>query len=125
MDGEVDQITEDGTLVREHLTRLQPANGMLGLRWEPPHSRFWAQAEVVASDEADRLSLRDRVDTQRIPPGGTPSWIVGNVRAGYALSRCATVTAAVENVTDENYRFHGSGVNEPGINVIVALDVTF
>ena len=37
----------------------------------------------------------------------------------------ATVAAAVENVANRDYRQHGSGVNEPGTNVLLALDVRF
>ena len=35
------------------------------------------------------------------------------------------LTAAVENVLDEDYRHHGSGQNEPGVNAIVGLDWSF
>jgi outer membrane receptor protein involved in Fe transport len=35
------------------------------------------------------------------------------------------LSLAVENLTDEDYRTHGSGVNEPGRNLVVALQTTF
>ena len=31
----------------------------------------------------------------------------------------------VENITDEDYRIHGSGQNMPGRNFYFAVDVTF
>ena len=36
-----------------------------------------------------------------------------------------TLTFAVENVTNEGYRIHGSGVNEPGRNFVFGLEMTF
>jgi hemoglobin/transferrin/lactoferrin receptor protein len=33
--------------------------------------------------------------------------------------------AAVENITDKDYRVHGSGVNEPGTNAVLGLHLTF
>jgi hemoglobin/transferrin/lactoferrin receptor protein len=32
---------------------------------------------------------------------------------------------AVENISDKDYRIHGSGLNEPGFNVILGADCRF
>lgn len=123
MDGEVDQL--DAALVkrRHHFDRLPPFTSLLGLRYEPPRGRAWAQLEWVHAGKADRLSFQNETDTQRIPPGGTPGYDVLHLRAGYRLSRHADLLAALENLTDENYRIHGSGLNEPGFNVVLGLDL--
>jgi hemoglobin/transferrin/lactoferrin receptor protein len=125
MRGEVDQFDASGVLVRAPATRLMPLTGLLGLRYESCDGGFWAEGEVSAADEQDLLSLRDRTDTQRIPPGGTPGWTVANLRAGWRLSRDARVTVALENLFDEDYRIHGSGVNEPGRNLVILFDARF
>lgn len=125
MDGEVDQLTATLQEVRDDFDRLMPFTTLLGLRWEPPGGRLWAQVEWVHAEKADRLSLQNETDTQRIPPGGTPGYDVLHVRAGYRLLRGVDVLLAVENLTDENYRIHGSGVNEPGLNVVLGLDMRF
>jgi outer membrane receptor protein involved in Fe transport len=47
---------------------------------------------------------------------------------GLPQSRCGRSCfgfAAVENLTDEDYRIHGSGVNEPGRNFVLAMDARF
>jgi hemoglobin/transferrin/lactoferrin receptor protein len=36
------------------------------------------------------------------------------LRGGIRLAEALDLTLALENVTDEDYRIHGSGVNEPG-----------
>jgi hemoglobin/transferrin/lactoferrin receptor protein len=124
MDSEVDELDPaTGQLVKSPLSRQQPWRGVAGVRVEPPGCRMWGQAEVVWSDHADQLSLRDLTDTRRIPPGGTPSWTVVNLRTGIKLSRRVRASLALENVFDEDYRIHGSGVNEPGRNLVGGIDL--
>ena len=71
------------------------------------------------------MNTRDRGDTQRIPPGGTPGYAVFNLKYGHQLTEALLLTLALENVTDEEYRIHGSGQNEPGINFIFGASMTF
>lgn len=122
MDGDVDTYpTSAPTLVREPIDRLMPFTLNAGFRWAPENSGLWLEGQVSYSDEQDDLSTRDTADTDRIPPGGTPDFTVLMLRGGWRLSEQFNLSAAVENVFDEDYRVHGSGVNEPGRNVIVSL----
>ena len=126
IDGEVDTFpTAAPTLEREPISRLMPTTGQIGLRWDAPSRDAWLEGVVTIADEQDDLSTRDRSDTQRIPPGGTPGYAVVSLRSGWQVDDNLTVTAALENITDENYRIHGSGVNEPGINLILGVEVAF
>ncbi len=125
MDGEVDQFTASGERVRDEFDRLMPLTGLLGLRYEPSGGRFWAQAELAMAEKADRLSLQNETDTQRIPPGGTPGYAVLNLRAGFAIADGVDLLLAVENVFDEDYRIHGSGVNEPGRSLLFGFSAEF
>jgi len=126
MDGEVDTFpTSAPVKVREPIDRLMPPTGIVGVRWDHPGRAIWVEALVTAAGKQDDLSTRDRADTQRIPPDGTPGYTVLTLRGGWRLSRNLTITAAVENITDEEYRIHGSGQNEPGRNFVLALDGTF
>ncbi len=76
-------------------------------------------------DNQDRLSPRDKADTQRIPAGGTPGYTVYSLRGGAEVIEGLKVFAGIENITDVDYRVHGSGQNEPGTNVILGVDWTF
>lgn len=105
----------------EYSSRLLPLSGSLALRWSHPTLPLWAEARVLASTLADRLSRSDREDDQRIPTGGTPSHAVASLRAGFDPTAQISLTAAVENIFDDDYRIHGSGQNEPGINTILGL----
>ncbi|MBN2301167.1 MAG: TonB-dependent receptor [Lentisphaerae bacterium] len=115
--------TSDPVLVEEPMDRLMPPTARLGLRWDS--DRYWAECGCVVAAKADKLSSTDKRDTSRIPPGGTPGYTVYDLRFGFDVSNDLSVSAALENVTDEDYRIHGSGVNEPGRNLVLAADWVF
>ena len=107
------------------VSRLSPLVASLALRYDSPDQRWWVEGRITAADKQDELSARDQRDTQRIPPGGTPSYLVASIRAGMQVSENLELTAALENITDEDYRIHGSGVNQPGINAIIGAKVSW
>ena len=80
---------------------------------------------MTAAGRQDNLSTRDLADTQRIPPEGTPGYVTGTLRSGWEVRDGLSVSAAVENLTNEDYRIHGSGLNAPGTNVIFGMDLRF
>lgn len=123
MDGEVDQLDPAGVKRRRPLDRTMPLSFMVGARLGSAESRFWTQAELLHQEDADRLSFRDETDVRRIPPGGTPAWTTFNWRVGARLGRDVTASLGVENLFDENYRIHGSGVNEVGRNFVLTLAI--
>jgi hemoglobin/transferrin/lactoferrin receptor protein len=102
-----------------------PLTGLAGLRWDSPGRRWFVEGTVQMVDDATRLSTGDRNDTQRIPPGGTPGYTVATLRSGWQVNEALLLTAAVENFTDEAYRIHGSGVNQPGVNFVFGAQVRF
>ena len=67
------------------------------------------------------LSTRDQADTQRIPPGGTPSYTLWEIRGGWRINEHANLTLGLENILNADYRVHGSGSNGLGRNFIVRL----
>ena len=66
----------------------------------------------------ENLSKKDLDDDQRIPTNGTPGYLVGSGRGGWQARENLLVTLGIENFTDEDYRVHGSGVNEQGLNAL-------
>jgi hemoglobin/transferrin/lactoferrin receptor protein len=125
MEGKVDTFPTSAPQVRrEYIDRLMPFTSQLGLRWEEPGGGKWAELVGVFAADADRLSTRDKGDTSRIPPGGTPSYMVLHARSGWRLNRSTTMNLALDNLTNEDYRIHGSGQNMPGVNLILGLSVS-
>ena len=110
-----------GPIEQEYASRLLPLSGSLALRWQSPSLPFWIEGRVTASVKADHLSSSDRGDTQRIPTGGTPSYAIASLRGGYNPAENIQLTAALENLVDDDYRLHGSGQNEPGFNAILGV----
>jgi outer membrane receptor protein involved in Fe transport len=96
----------------------------VGARWQHGRVPFWAEFTVEAADNQDKLADADKTDS-RFPPGGTPGWTAYHLRCGWDVTDALTLTLAVENITDKEYRIHGSGVNEPGRNVVFAARAKF
>ena len=126
MEGQVDAYpTSDPVAVRDDVSRLMPLTGQAAVRWQPAGQLYWLEAVVDAAEKATRLSADDERDTQRIPDGGTPGYAVLALRGGATVRDDLRLTVALENVADEDYRIPGSGVNEPGRNLVVQAEWTF
>ncbi|MCI0541529.1 MAG: TonB-dependent receptor [Verrucomicrobiales bacterium] len=128
MEGEVEVFpatTSSSALVTEPVSRLMPTTVDLGLLWEHSSRKFWGEAFGTITARQDNLSSADRRDNQRIPPGGTPGYAICGIRAGWRPCENFNLTLAVENLTDEDYRIHGSGLNEPGRNFIASAEFRF
>jgi hemoglobin/transferrin/lactoferrin receptor protein len=126
MEGKVDAYpTSAPERAKDDLSRVMPLTGRLALRWQPAGKAYWLEGVVDAADKADRLSAADARDTQRIPPGGTPAYVVGSLRGGLRANDALAFTLAVENLADADYRIHGSGVNEPGRQLVFSAELTF
>lgn len=107
------------------IDKMQPATGLIGIRWTHTSKKYWAEGLVTMVRHQHRLSPGDKLDTQRIPPGGTPGYAVVTLRGGVKINDHVTVSASLENLGDKDYRVHGSGQNESGLNAILAIDAGF
>ncbi len=126
VNGRVTQFPTSASVKKdEPLDKMMPPTAHLGLRWDHPTKKYWAETILTMADDQEHLSSGDQRDTQRIPPGGTPGYAVASVRGGAQLGKHFTLTTALENLTNKDYRVHGSGLNEPGINFVIAVDGRF
>ena len=50
-----------------------------------------------------------------------PSWVTLNLRTQYQLNDNTTITASLENITDQRYKTYSSGIAATGRNFILAL----
>jgi hemoglobin/transferrin/lactoferrin receptor protein len=108
-----------------HFSRIPPVKTILGIRWESEKEKCFFEAHTVIADKQDKLAPEDKADTSRIPPGGTPGYVIYNARGGVTVTDTLKVSAAVENITDKDYRVHGSGINGAGTNFIFSVDLRF
>lgn len=120
---------QDGDLeaggVREPISRLMPFTAEAGIRWTGLDGALRVELLAIGADRQDHLPLRDQLDTQRIPPGGTPGYVIGTLRGAWQVNDGLTLTAGLENFTDEAYRVHGSGINGAGRNFLFGAEWTF
>ena len=94
------------------LSRIPPAQGILGLRWRDPELRSYFAVYTWMSDRQERLDPVRDVTDERIPIGGTPGFATLNARFGrtFGCGDQHRASISLENITDQPYQVHGSGV---------------
>jgi outer membrane receptor protein involved in Fe transport len=106
---------------KEPLRRIPPFNGRLKSIYKM--NKWFAAAEFQFASHQRRLAQGDK-DDNRIPVGGTPGWESLNFFGGYNLS-IIQINAGIQNIFNEDYRTHGSGINAAGRNAWISLNVIF
>ncbi len=100
---------------------IPPFFGKLELGWQRSNSELQFYSRFASLQP--RLST-DAMDDPRIPVGGTPGWFTLNIRGRYIFSENIQINMAIENLLDRLYREHGSGINAPGRNFILGLQIS-
>lgn len=117
--------TSSNNEITEHFSRIMPLTAHLGIKWQSDDKQKWLGADLTLAAKQDKLSEGDKEDTQRIPPGGTPSYQLLNIYSGWQANKNLLLTLQLNNVFDEAYRSHGSGSNEPGRSLIIGSTFSF
>ena len=121
-DGNIEQAAYVGGAIGEDvIRRLHPLTASATLKWTHPSQRYWIAGRVQAAANQNNLSALAASDTQRIPVNGTPSYLVTSIFTGWEVSENIQLNFALENLTDEDYRIHGSGQNMPGRNLTMSV----
>lgn len=108
------------------LRMVPPLYGVAVLRYEAPRLGpvlGFAEISVRGAGRQTRLSPEDQKDS-RIPEGGTPAWWTLNLRVGAQVGAHLRVLLAAENLLDQEYKYHGSGVYAPGTSVVLQVEGT-
>jgi hemoglobin/transferrin/lactoferrin receptor protein len=110
----------------DRLNTIPPLNGVLGVRWHDQLAnglRYWCEfgSNFYAAQEHPAAGENE-----------TPGYTFYNLRSGIAFDygnfKNITLSVNIENLFDKKYRNHLSTVdfyNEPGINVVTSLKVSF
>ncbi|MBI4903048.1 MAG: TonB-dependent receptor [Acidobacteria bacterium] len=65
-------------------------------------------------------------DNSRVPLYlSNAGWTVLGLRTGIPLGERFQIAAAIENILDRNYRYHGSGIDAPGFNTWVGIKIVY
>tara|TARA_B100001250_G_C19562322_1_gene683901 strand:- start:301 stop:645 length:345 start_codon:yes stop_codon:yes gene_type:complete len=105
------------------LSRIPPLNGSGELTWRDRSSGAYIGFATRWATKQDRLSVGD-VSDARIPKGGTPGYVVHDLRAGLRVAQTFQASLVLENLADENYRTHGSGVLGAGRSLVLNLELS-
>ena len=103
------------------LRRIPPLFGQLRVKYKISN-RISAGSVLKAATKQSRLSEGD-IDDDRIPDGGTPGWICWDAYAAYSTNSWIFSLHAL-NLTNSNYRIHGSGLQQPGTGLLLKLQST-
>ena len=127
MEGDLERFatTSSTDAITENLSRLMPITTTFGISWANVDESLWFDLATTMAAKANKLSSGDISDTQRIPPGGTPSYTLVNLRGGKMINEHLNINVALNNLLDEAYRAHGSGTNEPGRGVTLGITASF
>ncbi|MFY7816792.1 MAG: TonB-dependent receptor plug domain-containing protein [Akkermansiaceae bacterium] len=114
-----------GPTAEEPYSRALPLTASMALRWTHPSQKYWIESRLLAAEKADRLSAADIADVQRFPSGGTPSYVVPMIYSGWQVNDHLLATLGLENISNVDFRHHGSGNNEPGFNAVLGVRTTW
>jgi outer membrane receptor protein involved in Fe transport len=113
--------TDEGNTVPAD--RIPPLNGRIGAVYRYGH-RWRVEPYLDFASQQDRLSPRD-VSDPRINPQGTSGWGTLNVLVSWQAGEGLELGLRLQNLGDNNYREHGSGINAPGRNIGLWLNTLF
>jgi outer membrane receptor protein involved in Fe transport len=105
----------------EPLRRIPPLFGRVMSTYNK--AKWFASAELQFAGKQDRLAQGDKEDN-RIPASGTPGWQIVNCYAGYTFSNLR-LNVGLQNLLNEDYRTHGSGINGVGRSAFLSATVNF
>jgi outer membrane receptor protein involved in Fe transport len=105
----------------EPLRRTPPLNGNASVRYS--FKKLYLSTELGWAARQTRLAQGDK-DDNRIPRGGTPTWRVLNLYAGYQY-KMLQFRLSGQNLLNEDYRTHGSGINGVGRSAVMEMQVSF
>lgn len=104
---------------KEPLRRIPPLFGRVLSTYTK--DKWYVSADIQYATSQNRLAQGDK-DDNRIPAGGTPGWQTVNAYTGYSLSRLR-LNAGIQNILNEDYRTHGSGINGVGRSIWISATV--
>jgi hemoglobin/transferrin/lactoferrin receptor protein len=122
-----EEETEDG--IDSPLRHAAPWFGTTHLRYKREALKLDLNAQYNGEIANKDMPLTELSKTYMYAIDGngnpySPSWMVLNFRAQYAINHYTNLTAGIENILDKRYRPYSSGIVAPGRNFVVSLNLT-
>ena len=106
---------------KEPMRRIPPFNGRFSTTYKK--NNWFITGEWVSAQKQTRLAQGDK-DDNRIPVGGTPGWNVINLYGGITWKHLE-IGVGLQNLMNEDYRTHGSGINGYGRSGWMNIKISF
>ena len=103
----------------EPMRRIPPLNGNFSVNYQT--HKWYAGIDMLWAASQHRLAKGDTEDN-RIGPAGTQGWQVINLNGGWNFKKIK-LKAGIINLLNADYKYHGSGINEPGLNGWLSVGV--
>ena len=107
------------------LDHIPPVFGKTSLLYH--RQRFNVECFLLynRSKRLDEYNAEGEDNGQYATQEGSLAWTTYNLRGSFKVNRIITLQAAVENITDRNYRYFASGFSAAGRNVIMSVRANF
>ncbi len=108
------------------LRHAAPQFGTTHLIWQKDKLQFDAFAAYNSELSNNQLAPSEQDKGYMYAKDGNgnpyaPSWYTLNFRTQYQLNDAVSLTAGLENITDQRYKTYSSGIAAPGRNLILSL----
>jgi len=117
---------EDNYGIEMPVRHVAPTFGNAHLIWN--NDQFKIDAFVLFNNELSFNQLApseaDKDYLYALDKNGnpySPAWHTLNFRSQYQFNSAVSLTATIENITNQRYRTYSSGISAPGTNLILAL----
>ncbi len=104
---------------KEPMRRIPPFNGRVFIDYRK--QKWGMGTSYLFAGKQGRLAKGDK-DDNRIALGGTPGWNLFNLYGNYTINQLSFYIA-VENIFNEDYRTHGSGINGMGRSASLTMEI--
>lgn len=108
--------------MNEPMRRIPPLNGSVSMLYSFSKNIEF-RVEYLYAFQQDRLSSGD-IDDHRISENGTPSWNFLNVYSNYNFGK-VIIGLGMNNLFNEAYRMHGSGIDGIGRSFQLVLKFNY
>ncbi len=106
----------------EPMRRIPPVFGKMSVQYYM-HPRLFVGVDWNVAGAQKRLAAGDKSD-HRINPSGTPGWGIIHLKTGINL-KSYSIQGGFENLLDQSYRLHGSGIDGYGRMGWIRVQVAF
>lgn len=122
------EVLDDGS--ESPSRHAAPAFGVTRLNYHYQHLdlQFYAMYNGKRSAADMPEEEKDKKEIYALNSNGeafTPEWYTLNFKAMYSFSANFSLSAGLENITDQRYRPYSSGISAPGRNFIMSLNARF